>query len=73
MMQEGRTYQVHEALGKGGFGTVYRAELKAAGGFTKQVALKILNPEVAGVEEITQRLRDEARVLGLLRHRAIRS
>jgi len=50
---------------------VYRAELKAAGGFSKQVALKILNPEVSGVEEITQRLRDEARVLGLLRHRAI--
>jgi len=68
---EGRRYHVLEAVGKGGFGTVYRAELVDAGGFTKSVALKVLNPELAENEDIAERLRDEARMLGLLRHRAV--
>ncbi|NOY26687.1 MAG: serine/threonine protein kinase, partial [Oligoflexia bacterium] len=66
-----RRYEVLEALGTGGFGTVYRARYQGEGGFSQMVALKILNPEMAGVDEIASRLRDEARVLGLLRHRAI--
>jgi serine/threonine-protein kinase len=41
------------------------------GDFSKPVALKVLNPDVASVDEYAERLRDEARVLGLLRHRAI--
>ncbi len=71
MQTEGRRYHVLEAVGKGGFGTVYRAELVDAGGFTKSVALKVLNPELAENEDIAERLRDEARMLGLLRHRAV--
>lgn len=71
MLLEGRRYHVLEAVGKGGFGTVYRAELVDAGGFKKQVALKVLNPELADSAEIAERLRDEARMLGLLRHRAV--
>ncbi len=67
----GRRYHVHEVLGRGGFGTVYRAELLSAGGFSKWVALKVLNDDLGRRPEIVQRLRDEARVLGLLRHRAI--
>jgi serine/threonine protein kinase len=35
------------------------------------VALKLLNPEAEGVGELARRLRDEARILGLLNHRAI--
>jgi len=66
-----RTYHVQSTLGKGGFGTVYRAELKGEGGFTKLVALKVLNADMEGLDEIAQRMRDEARVLGLVRHRAI--
>ena len=66
-----RAYHVQSTLGKGGFGTVYRAELRGEGGFTKAVALKVLNPDMEGLDEIAQRMRDEARVLGLVRHRAI--
>ena len=68
---EGRRYRVISALGRGGFGTVFHAEMLGSGGFTKHVALKVLNPEVEGVEEIASRLRDEGRILGRLRHRAI--
>ncbi len=71
MKSDGRRYHVLEAVGKGGFGTVYRAEMVDAGGFSKQVALKVLNPELADSDEIAERLRDEARMLGLLHHRAV--
>lgn len=66
-----RTYRIVQTLGQGGFGTVYLAELQAPGGFTKRVALKVLNAEPAPTEDVLRRLKDEARVLGLLRHRAI--
>ena len=68
---EGRRFRVVEVLGKGGFGTVYRAEMLGASGFAKRVALKVLNPDVEGIDEVARRFRDEARMLGLLRHRAI--
>jgi serine/threonine-protein kinase len=70
-MEAGRKYKIHEALGKGGFGTVYRGELIGAGGFTKAVAVKVLNREVAATDDVARRLRDEARLLGLLQHRSI--
>ena len=71
MQSEIRRYHVIEAVGKGGFGTVYRAELIGAGGFKKSVALKVLNPELADTDGLAERLRDEARMLGLLQHRAV--
>ncbi len=50
---------------------VYRAEATSHGGFTKQVALKVLRKDVDLSGGVAERLRDEARILGLLRHRAI--
>ena len=66
------THLAVERLGEGGCGRVYRAEMEGAGGFTKVVALKLLteSPE-ADPEGLLKRLRDEARILGLLRHRAV--
>ncbi len=70
-MRGRRRYRVGQALAAGGFGIVYRAEWTSSGGFSRPVALKVLNIEGAGTEEYAQRLRDEARMLGLIRHRAI--
>ena len=70
-MTQGRTYRVLKAVGKGGFGTVYKAEMLGPGGFTKPVALKVLNPDMAEQDGIAERLRDEARLLSLLQHRSI--
>lgn len=66
-----RRYRVHEVLGQGGFGTVYRADLLGDQGFTKPIALKILHPHVEARRGELGRLRDEARILGLADHRAL--
>ncbi|MEQ1506062.1 MAG: serine/threonine-protein kinase [Myxococcota bacterium] len=58
-------------LGRGGFGTVYRADLLGDGAFVRPVALKVLNPVMATVATVAERLRDEARILGRIRHRSI--
>ncbi len=71
MQPETRRYQVLEAVGRGGFGTVYRAQLLGQGGFRKLVALKVLNPDIAEQGGFAERLRDEARMLGLISHRAV--
>jgi len=68
---KGRRFTVLETLGRGAFGTVYRAELREKSGFTQQVALKLMHYQGDAEEDIGRRLRDEARILGLIRHRAI--
>ncbi|MEN0065833.1 MAG: serine/threonine-protein kinase, partial [Myxococcota bacterium] len=66
-----RQYRILDVVGRGGFGTVYRAELTASGGFSRQVAIKVLNRDTQDNQDLAKRLRDEARMLGLVRHRAI--
>lgn len=66
-----RRYAVREILHVGRGSNVYRAELLTAGGFARPVALKVLSPAGARDPEQVARLRDEARLLGVLRHRAI--
>ena len=66
-----RSYRLISSLGQGGFGTVYRAQLEGTRGFSKTVAIKVLNEDRAGVADFQRRLRDEARMLSMLKHRAI--
>ena len=74
-----RRYRVAELLGRGGFGSVYKAEKLGEEGFSTIVAIKLLhamgggsNPHLEKARsDALRRLRDEARLLGLLKHRAI--
>jgi serine/threonine-protein kinase len=59
-----RSLQLHDPLGVGAFGTVYRGVLSSGQGMRRPVAVKVLgNTDNA---EFLARLRDEARLLGLL-------
>ena len=53
-------YHVEEVLGRGGMGTVYKAEDTS---LARSVALKCLNPELAGDEAFLRRFRSEARAI----------
>jgi hypothetical protein len=65
-----RRYQVIDLIGRGGGGCVYRARMDDTDGFTKEVALKVLRNTNLTADDIS-RFRDEARILGLVRDRAI--
>ncbi|MFT5455621.1 MAG: serine/threonine protein kinase [Myxococcota bacterium] len=69
MMVGASRYLVHEMLGEGAFGAVYRATLWRSHGLQVEVAMKVLRPSVS--ERMLHRFRDEARLLGLLQHDAI--
>lgn len=71
MTTQDHQFEMVELIGVGGFGSVYRARFVGEGGFSKDVALKVLSQRLEDGDEVAQRLRDEARMLGLLRHRAI--
>jgi len=61
-------YKVIEELGKGGMGRVYKAydtEIK------EQVALKILNPEIAADESVIDRFRNELKLARKISHRNV--
>lgn len=61
-------YQVIEELGKGGMGRVYKA-LDTA--IKEQVALKILNPEIAADESVIERFRNELKFARKISHRNV--
>lgn len=63
-MQLGK-YELHEILGKGGFGTVYRATDRS---LDREVAFKELHPALTVDPEFVERFQREARVVARLKH-----
>ena len=61
-----RALHFTDTIGAGAFGTVYLAELSTDQGFRRQVAVKIVLQDHADKEMFISRMRDEARLLGLL-------
>ena len=66
-----RRFHFLREIASGGFGTVYLCKVMHADGFSRLVAVKLLKSQWIDSEEVTRRIRDEARLLGLLRHRNI--
>jgi eukaryotic-like serine/threonine-protein kinase len=64
-MQRFGKYRILEELGKGGFATVYRAVDTTLG---REVALKILHPQLLTDQLFEQRFHQEARTLAALHH-----
>ena len=63
-----RTFKMLGILGEGAFGAVHLAEVSDDEDFVQTLAVKWLHPQWAQNVELTRRLRDEARLLALLRH-----
>ena len=61
-----RTLTPTETIGSGAFGTVYKANLTSEKGFSRTVAVKVVLQDHADKEMFIKRMRDEARLLGLL-------
>jgi serine/threonine protein kinase/energy-coupling factor transporter ATP-binding protein EcfA2 len=61
-------YLVHEKIGQGGMGDVFRAEQLP---LNRKVALKLLRPELAASDELVDKLIQEARFLASVEHDAI--
>jgi serine/threonine protein kinase len=70
-MQPRRRFRFIKELSEGAFGKVYLAEMITGDNFKSVVAIKLLHGKWTNHQEIVQRSRDEARVLGLLHHRNI--
>ncbi|MGH7630748.1 MAG: serine/threonine-protein kinase, partial [Gemmatimonadales bacterium] len=60
----GDHYEIHELIGEGGMGAVYRATDRTLG---RDVAIKVLRPELAD-DDSAERLRREAGILARLEH-----
>ena len=63
-------FEFDECIGTGGFGVVYRARMTTSNGLVRVVAVKALREDVTSRSAVA-RLRDEARLLAALQHRAI--
>jgi len=66
-----RQFEFLKELARGGFGSVYLVMVHHKSGFSHVAAVKLLHSKWTDNEEISCRMRDEARLLGLLRHRNI--
>ena len=61
-------YDLHEELGRGGFGAVYRATDTTLG---REVALKVLHPQLTTDPDFLDKFRKEARTVAQLKSRDI--
>ena len=69
--ESARRFHFLREIASGGFGSVYLCKVVHADGFSRLAAVKLLKAQWSDNEEIVHRIRDEARLLGLLRHRNI--
>lgn len=60
-----RGYELREEAGRGTIGVVYRAYQPSVG---REVAMKVIHPEVAGTTDFVRRFVEEARVIASLEH-----
>jgi len=63
-----RSFKLLGTLGEGAFGAVHLAEVRDDEDFVQTLAVKWLHPQWSKNIELARRLRDEARLLALLRH-----
>lgn len=70
-LQSSRRYILHELIHRGANTVIYRGDLQAAGQFARPMVVKLNRADLAGSATAEARLRDEARLLGAIRHRAI--
>jgi serine/threonine protein kinase len=66
-----RRFRIIKEIAEGGFGKVYLAEQISSDGFSRIVAIKLLHAKWSSHDEVVKRTRDEARVLGKIRHQHI--
>ena len=64
-------YEVLGELGTGGFSFVYRVVRHGGGGFRKELALKVLAPDLEPTQDMVMMMADEARIARHLHHRNI--
>jgi serine/threonine protein kinase len=62
------SYVVHEELGSGGMAIVHRAELPGIEGFSKEVALKRMLPQLAMHKSVVEAFVREGRLASMLHH-----
>jgi DNA-binding SARP family transcriptional activator len=60
-----RGYELREEAGRGSIGVVYRAYQPVVG---REVALKVIDPDLAGTPDFVRRFAEEARVIASLEH-----
>jgi len=66
-----RTITFNRVIGVGGMGTVYHAELRVPRGFSRTCAVKVMKAASPDQEHFRARMRDEARLLGMLQDEQI--
>jgi len=64
-------YQLVRRLGVGGMAEVFLALSFGASGFVRQVAIKVLRPELVGVADLERALIQEARLAATVSHRGL--